>query len=135
MSKERLEYLANLLDQTPADKFAMGEWRCGAAACAVGTACSDPWFNARGLRFVIEWEGDEPTPAYAGLSSWEAVRQFFDLGVTASMFLFDADAYIPAHVYTYSKDGRVYYDTGREFIITPQEVAARIRNYVEFIYA
>jgi len=87
---------------------------CGYAACAIGHAMRDPWFNAQG--FVV----DEHFPAYIidGFPhiGWHAVRQFFKLSYEEAEYLFDSPSY-------YNPD----YNLGE---LRGADVAQRIRDFV-----
>jgi len=89
---ERLRTLYSIMFGVPSEKVNMSGWRfaaterdltkgCGTAACAVGWACSYPEFQAQGLSYGV-------SPAFNGLTSWDAVLEFFavDAHVAAKLF-------------------------------------------------
>lgn len=121
---ERLETLAEVLDNVPSEKFNINFWcraateSCGTAACAVGWAMNTPAFQKLGLKPIaistssaiqsLQFFG----PFYHGLSDWDAVEAFFGLKEYQAFHLFLNTAYL-----TYHK-------------VEPMEVAARIREFI-----
>ena len=118
MNRVRLVKMADLMHRVQARidagelqprQFDMRGWQmelnCGTAACAVGFACLDPWFNEQGLAFNARGV----TPQYGDLLHWAAVTAFFDIDMYDANTLFDSGAY---------RAGR------------PWEVASRIMHYV-----
>ena len=80
---------------------------CGTAACAVGYAACDPWFNAQGLSLV---DGE---PAIRDVEEgWDSVEIFFDLGEGDARHLFCSSRYCAGP------------ETG------PSQVATRIREFI-----
>lgn len=123
MNTERLlrlaDYLEDVVAKLPAERFDMNNWatptpHCGTACCAVGHACSIPEFQAAGLAMSIDEEGHgEPVirPDDGSMfSSWQAVEAFFGITHREAACLFDAGRYFAG--------------------VRPQEVAARIRQFV-----
>lgn len=95
MNKERLLRIADKLvgagpyvevGPVPPEKFDMTQW-CGKAACAVGHACVDPWFNERGLK-LGDGPGIWPSPKYKGCSGFNATSRFFDISFEEATYLF-----------------------------------------------
>lgn len=110
MNKERLEQMVVMLRNLPPEKrskFDISEWHCGTSACAVGSACFDPWFNEQGL-YLNEYG----SPSFDGWSSWDAVEAFFGLEPSDALNLFYGGNYPKGD------------DT------TPAEVAARIEAFI-----
>lgn len=70
---------------------------CGTTACAVGTACFDPWFNEQGLhhkQYVNTPVYVTDTVEYRG---WNAVAEFFGITVYAAYTLFSSEYYNERH--------------------------------------
>lgn len=89
--RERLERLAELLEELEADDFDMTEWRC----CAVGRAALDPWFQAQGLRHDGSGEvllDGEPLEDAHGFS---AVGRFFGTSPSDAVKLFSGRSWPP----------------------------------------
>jgi hypothetical protein len=110
MHKERLEQMVVMLRGLPPEKrsnFDIGEWSCGTSACAVGTACFDPWFNEQGLH-LNEYGG----PSFKDWTSWDAVEAFFGMDPSDARDLFYGGNYPKGD------------DT------TPAEVANRIEAFI-----
>lgn len=101
MRRERLTRLVDMLVRlrpTKTRHFHLAEWetqtRCGTAACALGYAMVNPWFNARGLHRVIS-ETDNAVPKFRGNRGWFAAEQFFCASLGAAIALFYAEEYAP----------------------------------------
>lgn len=150
MNIERLTKLAELLDTVPPDRFNMDYWglaphgdledlniaECGTAACALGWACSIPEFRAAGLRLrkigtSIRYDHFSPeikirSEAYPALEvaheAFHAGAKFFDITLEQSEWLFLPREYEPPG-YDQDEDPPI--------IITPADVAARIRALIE----
>lgn len=85
--------------------FDMNLWTCETAACALGTACQIPEFQAAGLGLELcNADDDDETdengnrlfhgfPVFAGLSGFRAGSSFFGISYSAAMYLFDPDYY------------------------------------------
>lgn len=70
------------------------EGYCGTAACAIGSACLDPRFNALGLSVEVIQDGlAVGTPVYGEKRNWDAVCAFFGLTEWEAEQLFAAGAY------------------------------------------
>lgn len=138
MNTEALIRLADKLDgvgpyadvgPVPPDKFEMTEWfrwsvlgpnidpnGCGFAACAMGWACTDPWFQERGLRAhpmrykMLPFVNDD--------QGFDAASKLFSISPAESEWLFSDYAY---------RDGAC--DLTPE-PIPPAVVAQRIRQFV-----
>lgn len=91
---ERLLKVHEVLRNVPDDRVDLHGWvgdpdergqsSCGTTACAVGWACTAPWFNERGLHL------DDGKPAFDCAFSWIAVERFFDLTEDEATALFYA---------------------------------------------
>lgn len=88
-------------------RFCLSSWDCGTAACAVGLAARNKWFNARGLKM------NKGVPAFKEHRNWRAVSEFFKIYISDAEELFS--------MYSYLEEGHT----------TALEVAARIREFVE----
>lgn len=143
MHVERLTKLAELLENLHPSKFFIREWAsgssngCGYAACAVGTACLDPWFNEQGLKFddpldtalAVFSEYEEAMgvknrtlglmPVYVEDEGWDAVCMFFEIAPDDADYLFSGERY-----------QNFWSDKGKMRKIPPSEVAARIRSFI-----
>lgn len=89
--RERLLELCRVLERVSDSSFDLSDWSqtslCRTVSCAVGWATKDPWFRAQGF-------GREgPSPAYAGVRGWTAVRRFFGLSKAEALHLFHAASY------------------------------------------
>lgn len=83
MNRERLQQMVTMLRELPATHhigFDLETWHCGTSACAVGHACINPEFRAQGLDLYVNTKG-VAIPQYANLTGWDAVEDFFDLGM------------------------------------------------------
>lgn len=91
---------------------------CTTAACAAGSACIHKPFMQEGLRFKYVTPGgfyqEHFTPAYNGMSSWDALSEFFGIEFGQTRNLFDPS--------TYDKN----FDD-----ITPKHVAQRVRELLK----
>lgn len=108
---ERLTELIRVLDDVEALErpFDLNHWfggapyDCGTAACAIGWACRDPWFQERGL-FASEFsrapELRPEDPNELMSYGFTAVCDFFHLEDHAAVMLITSrpDHYTPAHV-------------------------------------
>ncbi len=125
--RERLAKLATLLMTVPDKHFDMSVWRdgedCGTAACAVGHAAMDPWFNARGLKLqkrnkLMSRPGHSWIPFFQGRTrkylSLKAAQAFFGLSYEDAGHLF-----LP----------RKYRNEGLD--VKPSTVARRIRTLLK----
>lgn len=118
---DRLLALANHMRGLKAEQLDMDVWACGAAACAVGHACSIPEFQEAGLTLVPMNDSQDEmgltleTDGMRAASNWEAVQQFFGIDRPTANFLFDGDMYSQ--------------------VPTPQDVAERLSNYVHSLAA
>lgn len=117
--KDKLLYLADRLDDleklgsnSPVD-FDMSGWGikhdCGTVVCAAGLASMDPKFNGLGLGYKMTSK-DRIVPAYKGLVSWTAIKEFFELTIYQAASIFDPEHYRNP--------------------VTPTVVATRIRELV-----
>lgn len=88
MNKERLLTLAAHLRTLPPEKLDMTDWVCGAAACAVGHACTMPVFQQQGLRMH-----PDGFPVFGEYMGYGAVMNFFDLGFDDTEYLIDSGEY------------------------------------------
>ena len=118
MNKERLLRLASHLDGLDTKGFNMDYWwkesHCGTVCCVLGPATTIPEFAEAGLRLSSDPPEVGKTVLFGDNEGFNAATAFFDLPSRRdALHLFDADHY-------YDDDS-----------ITPQEVAARIRAYVE----
>jgi hypothetical protein len=131
MNNDRLILLADKLEgcgvyaadgPVPPAKFLLREWfrwsvfgdnidpaACGFAGCAVGWACTDPRFQAMGLK--VDRERHKVAPRYGDALGHHAVMRFFALDPDTADYLFAEDRY------PWMEDG-------------PLEVARRIRQVV-----
>lgn len=112
----------------PAKRFEIREWfrwsvmgpntdpqGCGFAACAVGWACTDPWFKEFGL---VPGAGPHAmVPSYREYEGFFAVAKAFDISPQAADWLFSHYAYL-------SEDDDA-------LSVTPEMVASRIRQFVD----
>lgn len=93
MNVEALERLANVvLPQVPDENFDLKGWECGTVKCAVGWACVDPWFNDQGLYFKPDYDEDL-IPVYKDKTNWKAIKEFFNIDLDTSLYLFSEDTY------------------------------------------
>ena len=140
MNKERLNKLVDLLENLPKEReklnygmdiptdFDLAVWYekspCGTSACAIGHAMLHPWFYEQGLKFDY---GNDNDTAYHNLepifenglgihSSWNAVAAFFDISHSDAEMLFQDEGY--------------EHEQGLLVKVTPDEVAARIKEYL-----
>lgn len=95
--RKRLERLAQLLEnwsvekkflvapegREKVNKFDIEIWKCGTAACALGSACMLPEFNKAGLKL-----DGAALPAYKGYSESVAGAEFFGLDYDEACLLF-----------------------------------------------
>jgi len=92
MNRERLIKLQELLDnhdkELPEIRFAMHEWSCKTAACALGSAAIHPWFRRRGLT-----TSEYGTPRCKGSIGSGAGAEFFDISIDKSELLFFPENY------------------------------------------
>ena len=103
------------LDENPNVTPLEAAHNCGTSACAVGLACLMPEFQKQGLTTL----GGQPV--YNGAKHWAAVGLFFDINMHMAHHLFDPEDY----------EGEAdIYDSSDYEKITPQMVAARIREVV-----
>lgn len=121
MNVERLTKLAELMDRikpTSKKKFDLQYWKkktdCGTSACAVGWACSDPWFKEQGLKLKTDvWSRKETETAwdvyYDDWRHFAAVARFFDIREYEAEHLFMPGV-------EYSK---------------PADVASRVREFIK----
>jgi len=121
---ERLTKLADLMDVTPPEKFDITSWCCGTAACAVGTACLNPWFNSEGLSFRgnIPCYKDLSSSEYAEVTHWTAVSKFFEISLEHAHYLFLGVSYVD--------DFDEETDYEEDIVVTPAQVAERIREFI-----
>ena len=134
MNRERLQRLAELLDNVNPRLFDMDHWarhvgrdgtdfhdsdkiECRTAACAVGWAASDPWFREQGLTLKKgfhshDHDGYYWSPAFADFLNAGAVEAFFDLEYDEANHLFIGSEY------------------NKNEVVTPAIVAARIREFI-----
>lgn len=127
MKTKRLKKLVDLMEQLESNKveigysltfdrddhlpttFDMNDWRCGTAACAIGWAATDEWFNSRGLTLDCGMTGN---PQFNDKENWAAVAEFFKISVADATYLFSA--------YSYKRADDV----------KPGQVAKRIKKYI-----
>jgi hypothetical protein len=112
MNTEALAQIVRVLKATPPEAVNLFDWvsDCGTAACAIGHAAQDPWFNERGLRLThITSE-----PQFNGTNGWGAVQQFLRLTDRAAQILFYESSYTEP---------------------TPQAVIQRITDFIETPYS
>lgn len=79
----------------PSERLEMHQWvaDCGTAACAVGHAAMDPWFQKRGL-FLECYLWGNYSPKYRDIHGEQAVCEFFELDESTMQYLFMASSYI-----------------------------------------
>lgn len=120
--RKRLERLAQLLENwsvekkllvappkgKPVTEFDLGKWKCGTAACALGSAALLPEFNEAGL--ILD---STEVPAYNEETAEDAGAEFFGLSGRQAEYLFTPWTY-PRGSYT-----------------TPKTVAKRVREILE----
>jgi hypothetical protein len=116
VNKQRLLILAkHLNNHVEPYEFHLGVWKrvdevCGTVACACGHAANIPAFAEAGLRLEPGTFGHY-TLMFGGHSAWVAAAKFFDLQYNDMYRLFCGGYY--------------------EGIPTPQDVAARIEEFVK----
>ncbi len=117
MHIERLKHMTKLLRSIPPQNFNLTDWteadegivdtqqaiECGTVCCAVGWACSDPWFIEQGLHW-----GSYTRPVFGEYCSWSAVEEFFELTEADARHLFDSDCYRTATVKPNTVANRIY---------------------------
>jgi hypothetical protein len=92
--RDRLNRLAEFLDNVPAGMLTFTRWYGDGHGCAVGLAAAqDPWFKAQGLTLAGDGTLKECRPAYDGLSEWPAVAEFFDITIAEALDFFTAGGY------------------------------------------
>lgn len=130
MNEDRLLTLAGALERVPTEvdgkPFAFDmevflvEDDCDTAGCAVGVAMITPELVRQGLGRVktgLSASGRGAYwPTYNRRQSWGAITAFFGISSIQANYLFESDRYV--------------YSDG-DFDPTPQEVAARIRRFVQ----
>jgi len=107
---EKLKQLKNLMDNH--DKyfgrqntsFCLHTWtsktECGTSACALGSAAQHKPFMKRGLHLVNK-EGYYTTreePYFQGDYGMDAGKEFFEITLEESLWLFDPDAYFTSDI-------------------------------------
>lgn len=96
MNRERLERLEALLRRIAKRPRKLGfdlrTWKCGTAACAIGHAAMDPWFQKQGL-ILTGTSGDIEWPAYKRWTEFEAAAAFFGVKDNVAYELFGPAAY------------------------------------------
>lgn len=142
----RLETLANFLDALPTKVFSIHDWmdinrqkegtdvllnkqgelkgtvtpeqmhNCGAAACAVGWACTIPEFRKAGLRMTT---GEYPV--FRHHTSFDAVVKFFKIALEG--YYYDETTRVAIQLF----DGSSYTSNR----VTPKMVAKRIRKLLK----
>lgn len=91
---ERLEQVIRVLEELPREKkFNLRTFMtCGTTACACGWAGVDPWFRRRGFKTEKDNLPDGGSITYnvfyREFGGMDAVREFFDLDIADSHFLF-----------------------------------------------
>lgn len=83
------------------EEFDMREWECGTVACAIGHACRIPAIAAAGLTMQYSSIANRVTsdgspiavPCFETFTGFNAVEQFFELGVKDSDYLFHGHTY------------------------------------------
>jgi hypothetical protein len=122
---ERLARLEALLRAPlPANvTFHMDWWKkqseCGTAACAVGLATMDPWFQAEGLGLEQGTSSSSWVPSFGGETMLDAVRTFFAIPYSGARTMFLMSSY-----------PRIDKDDRYIWIVTPAMVADRIAGYL-----
>lgn len=92
--RDRLNRLADFLDNVPAGMLTFTRWYGDGHGCAVGLAAAqDPWFQAQGLTLAGFGKLKECRPVYEGLSEWPAVAEFFDISIAEALEFFTAGGY------------------------------------------
>lgn len=83
---EKLARLVEILDRVEQHEFNIDVWDCGTAACAVGWAARDWWFNERGLKLVeVCAYSCVSEPRYGSLRGFPAVAAFLGVDTTDVM--------------------------------------------------
>lgn len=128
---QKLEHLISILEKLPEESLEMGTWcggisghPCDTVACAGGWACMDSAFQSMGLKFV-EGAYNDRLPGYSHsvtypdgalgtdmLIGYAALSKFFEIGGTATHYIFDPNYY-----------------TERDIKI--EDVVGRIRNVIK----
>ena len=92
--RERLQHLAEFLDNVPYGMLTFTRWYGDRSGCAVGLAAAcDPWFQAQGLNLIGDGRLNECRPAFEDHSEWPAVVRFFDISLGVALDLFTAGGY------------------------------------------
>lgn len=117
MNEERLLKLADYLETVPERAFNMAAWRdeCGTSGCALGHACEIPEFAAIGLKIEFCRKARIYMPVLNGSHGYAAAEALFGIDGDEAEYLFNP--------WRYS-----FFKRCAE--ITPQAVAARIREFV-----
>jgi len=92
--RDRLNHLADFLDNVPAGMLTFTRWYGDGHGCAVGLAAAqDPWFQAQGLTLAGFGTLKECRPVFEALSEWPAVAEFFDISIAEALEFFTAGGY------------------------------------------
>lgn len=92
--RERLQELAEFLDQLPADRLTFSCWYTRGKGCAVGLAAAqNPWFQAQGLHLESDKGDGACWPVYGGRTDRAAVADFFAISLADVRDLFDPHGY------------------------------------------
>ena len=91
---ERLEQLAQFLDQLQPGTLTFSRWYGQGKGCAVGLAAAmEPWFQAQGLALHHDESLKECQPVYEDSKDWRAVTAFFEISHADARYLFSQEGY------------------------------------------
>ena len=92
--RERLEHLADFLEDLGPDSLTFGFWYGQGKGCAVGLAAArNPWFQAQGLRLESKDSLKDCHPVYSRATDWGAISAFFEISTLQARQLFHQAGY------------------------------------------
>lgn len=100
----------------PEIKFNMDHWKCGTAACALGSACLHKPFSDKGLKVHAN------SVTYKHYEDYEAGEEFFGITSQESDWLFNPERYR-------TSKGGFFVDIQRS--VKPKHVARRVTMLID----